>query len=150
MSLLFCVCVCVCSHTVKCLPYQSCNRKAFKIIGLGRVEPSPCLYILLLDVNSGPCSKNQFIDSEFATSYFTKNHKGSTNGLFTDSSIHCLTGDLLFPLPLVSLKLCYNPIARNLLDLSNDYQFWLSISQFRYRCPVLPLTTWMALVVTQL
>lgn len=68
--------MCVCSHTVKCKRVfltTGYSKKGFKVIDLGIVGPNQCLYLPVLDVESGACSKNPFIDSEFAISQFTKN-----------------------------------------------------------------------------
>lgn len=89
MNLLFCVCVC--SYTGKHILYSRLQQKEFKNIGLGTVEPNLHLYILVLDIESRPCSKFNSLAVDLSQASLPKIN--SKNDLYTDSSVYCLTGD---------------------------------------------------------
>ena len=67
MNLLCVLCVCMCVHIVllqSVFLTTGCSKVGFKIIVVETVGPNLHLYIPVLRVASGPCSKSQFIDNE--------------------------------------------------------------------------------------
>lgn len=127
------VCVCVCGHTVKCRSVfltVGCSKKGFKVIGLGIVRSNQRLYVTVLDAESGTCSKNQLIDSEFATSQFTQKSVPQMINVLNHQFIALMGTFPTFQFPSALRKL-NDSVDSDLLDLSSDYQFWLSVLQLR-------------------